>query len=58
MTNIEQAISNLYSISSVLEKHANDPKHFNSEYGYHLEQMAWSMHRQANDLKSLDISWV
>lgn len=51
--NASQAINNLELISAALEKAANAPQNYNSEFAFHLERMSWEMHKQANELKAL-----
>lgn len=48
-----EAISNLELISNALDKAANKPENYNTEWSYYLEQMSWSLHKQANDLREL-----
>lgn len=50
---IEEAIANMSSTSAALDKYCNDPKNYNSYAAQLLEQMSWELHRQANDLKSI-----
>lgn len=52
--NANEAIKNLESISSALEKAANKPENYNTEWAYYLEQMSWSMHKHANELRELE----
>ena len=51
MKEVFEAISNLEKTSNVLEKVANDPKNYNTEFAYYLEQMSSEMTRQAKFLK-------
>jgi hypothetical protein len=52
--NAKDAIQNLKVMSEVLEKAANKPENYNSNYGSYLEQMSWEMHRMSNELKELN----
>jgi hypothetical protein len=56
MNAIHEAINNLDLMSITLEKVANKPEHYNSEYGGYLEVISWELHRHANDLRSL-VDW-
>lgn len=40
-------------MSAVLEKCANKPENYNTEWAIYLEQMSWSLHKHANDLREL-----
>lgn len=51
---IQDAINNLDKMSSVLEKVANKPENYNTEWAYYLEQMSWSLYRHANELRDLE----
>lgn len=48
---IETAINNLEMMSDALEKAANNPKHYNTDFSYYLEQLSWEMHKNARELK-------
>jgi len=52
--NTKEAISNLELMSQALEKAANEPKNYNTDWAYYLEQMSWQMHKHANDLRDLE----
>lgn len=52
MTTVDAAIKNLELMSQELEKSANDPKNYNSDFSMYLEQMSWEMFRTANELKA------
>jgi len=52
--NTKEAINNLEIISQVLEREANKPKNYNTDWGYYLEQMSWQMYKQANELRDLE----
>jgi hypothetical protein len=51
---IQDAINNLDKMSSVLEKVANKPENYNTEWAYYLEQMSWSLYKHANELRDLE----
>lgn len=51
---IQDAINNLDIMSSVLEKVANKPENYNTEWAYYLEQMSWSLYKHANELRDLE----
>lgn len=51
--NANEAIKNLETMSAVLEKCANKPENYNTEWAYYLEQMSWSLHKHANDLREI-----
>lgn len=51
--NAREAISNLEMMSQALEKAANKPENYNTDWAYYLEQMSWQMHKHANDLKEI-----
>lgn len=55
MNAMTDAINNLEKISSVLEKHANKPENYNSTFASYLEIMSWEMHKQAADLRDLNL---
>ncbi len=48
---INLAIKNLEITSKVLEKAANNPKIYNTDYAYYLEQISYATYCQANKLK-------
>lgn len=48
------AISNLERMSEVLDKVANKPENYNTEWAYYLEQMSFSLYKQANELRDLE----
>ena len=52
--NAQDAIKNLESISEALEKAANKPENYNTEWSHYLEQMSWQMHKHANELRDLE----
>ena len=52
--NTREAISNLEKMSDSLEKIANKPENYNSEWATYLEQMSWQMHKQANELRYIE----
>ena len=49
---ISQSVSNLELLSRELEKAANNPKNYNTEFGYYLEQFSFDLHRNAQELKN------
>lgn len=51
--NANEAIKNLELMSETLEKVANKPENYNTEWAYYLEQMSWSMHKHAADLREI-----
>lgn len=51
---IQDAISNLDKMSQALDKVANKPENYNSDWAYYLEQMSWSLHKHANELRDLE----
>jgi len=52
--NTKEAIKNLELISCAFEKTANKPENCNTEFAYYLEQMSWSLHKHANELRELE----
>lgn len=52
--NTQEAINNLELMSQTLERVANEPKHYNTDWAYYLEQMSWQMHKHANELRDLE----
>lgn len=52
--NTKETISNLELMSSVLEKEANKPNVYNTDWGYYLEQISWSLYKQANELRDIE----
>ncbi len=52
--NTKEAIKNLELISCAFDKTANKPEIYNTEFAYYLEQMSWSLHKQANELRELE----
>lgn len=51
---LEEAIANIASTSKALEKYCNDPKNYNSWGAHLLEQMAWELHKQAEQLTEIN----
>jgi len=49
--NIQQAINNMELVSSAFEKAANDPKNYNTEFSYYLEQLSWDLYKDAQEIK-------
>ncbi len=52
--NTKEAISNLELIGKALEKAANKPENYNSDWACYLEQMSCQMHKQANELRDIE----
>lgn len=52
--NATEAINNLELMSEALEKAASKPENYNTEWAYYLEQMSWSLHRHANELRDIE----
>lgn len=52
--NTKEAINNLEIMSTALEKAANKPENYNTEWAFYLEQMSWQMHKQANELRDIE----
>lgn len=52
--NAKEAINNLELISNALEKVANKPENYNTEWAVYLEQMSLSLYKQANELRELE----
>lgn len=52
--NAKEAINNLELISNALDKVANKPENYNTEWATYLEQMSWAIHKQANELRELE----
>lgn len=48
-----QAIQNLRTMSAVLDKCANKPENYNTEWATYLEQMSFEMHKHANELSEI-----
>jgi len=48
-----QTINNLEKVSKVLSEAANKPENYNTEWAHCLEQMSFSLIRQADELKEL-----
>ena len=51
--NTQEAINNLEKMSVALEKVANEPENYNTEWAFYLEQMSWSLHKHAIELRDL-----
>ena len=51
--NTEEAIRNLELISTTLDKTANKPENYNTEWAYYLEQMSFQMHKMSQDLREI-----
>jgi hypothetical protein len=52
--NTKEAIRNLDLMSVALEKVANKPENYNTDWAYYLEQMSWSLYKHANELRDLE----
>lgn len=52
--NTREAINNLELMSEALERAANKPENYNTDWAYYLEQMSWSLHKHANDLRDIE----
>lgn len=52
--NAKEAIRNLETIGSALDKAANKPENYNTDWAHYLEQMSFEMTKHANDLRELD----
>ncbi|MEK6883823.1 MAG: hypothetical protein AABY22_29610 [Nanoarchaeota archaeon] len=55
---INLAIKNLELTGKALEKAANNPKIYNTDYAYYLEQISYATYCQANELKQLEIYYA
>lgn len=53
MNAINESIKNLELTSQILERSANKPENYNTDYAQYLEILSWEMHKHANDLKEL-----
>jgi hypothetical protein len=51
--NSEEAIKNLETLAVALEKAANCPKNYNTEFAQYLENMSWEMQKNANQLREI-----
>lgn len=51
--NPDEAIKNLETLAVALEKAANCPKNYNTEFAQYLENMSWEMQKNANELKEI-----
>lgn len=54
---IQDAIANIASTSSALDKFCNDPKNYNSCGAELLEKMSYELQRQANDLREFQFNY-
>lgn len=52
--NLDIMINNLEKTSQALEKAANTPENYNTQFAFYLEQMSWEMHKHANELKEIN----
>ncbi len=57
MNEISNAIQNLEVMSQTLERLSNDPKHFNSYYANHLEQLSWELFKTAKELVQINYAF-
>lgn len=48
---IDQAVKNLEMISEAFEKVANDPKYYNTDFAYYLEQFSYDLYKDAREIK-------
>lgn len=51
--NPDEAIKNLETLAVALEKAANCPKNYNTEFAQYLENMSWEMQKNANELRQM-----
>ena len=51
--NASEAIENLRTMSAALDRCANKPENYNTQWAQYLEQMSFEMHKQANDLSQI-----
>lgn len=51
--NANQAIENLRTMSAVLDKCANKPENYNTEWAVCLEHLSFEMHKHANELSQI-----
>jgi len=52
--NTKEVIDNLNQLSHILDKAANKPENYNTNWAYYLEQMSWQLHKQANELHDIE----
>jgi len=52
--NTEEAINNLILVINALDKAANKHENYNTEWAHYLEQMSWSLYKQANELRDIE----
>ncbi len=52
--NAKEAIKNLETMSDALSKASSNPKFYNTDYGYYLEQMSYQLYRDAAELKEIE----
>ncbi len=57
MNEISNAIQNLETMSKALEKLSNDPKHYNSYYANHLEQLSWDLFKMGKELVQINYAF-
>jgi hypothetical protein len=56
---VEQAIANIAATSEALERMSNNPNRKCSPYAANLlEQMAWELHKQADELREINYLYV
>ncbi len=51
---IAEVIENLEKSSIVLEKAANNPKNYNSEFSHYLDMVSFEMRKQASELRECE----
>jgi hypothetical protein len=51
---MREAIINLEKTIEVIDRVSNEDKHFNTEYGFMLQQLSYEMYRSAQQLKEMD----
>jgi len=51
---MREAITNLEKTIEVIDRVSNEDKHFNTEYGFMLQQLSFEMYRSAQQLKEMD----
>lgn len=51
--NAKEMIGHLERTGDYLGKVSCDPKNYNTDYAFYLEQAGWELHRMANTLKEI-----
>lgn len=54
---VQMTVSNLYATAEALEKVANKPQNFNSDFSYYLEQFSWALYKDAKELEDRLYLW-